>query len=243
MIICAAIHGILTGQTSASWPDQLDAWMSRNDPRVEVIKKEYSAGPFPRLNWFKNRRLARSLANEIQLFIDPKDPAPGSTDHVWLVAHSNGAVIALETLRRLNAAGVRVRGVFLTGAACGSDVDENGIAAAMEAGLLDRAVSRSSPDDGVVNCSGFWKFLKWPYGDLGRKGWQRFDAARSAIAPYQTWKCYTLWARGGHTVYFAPGKIEETFQMIKGTIEGAEMETRGQQRRDAAIAPYLEGAR
>jgi hypothetical protein len=72
--IIAAIHGILTNQTDPSWPDKFDAWMAQRDPEVKVLKKEYAAGPFPRWNcWVKDPRLARSLANEIELFLRPED--------------------------------------------------------------------------------------------------------------------------------------------------------------------------
>src|ERR1700693_5713902 len=76
-ILLAAIHGILTGQTNPSWPDKLDAWMLERDPAIKVLKKEYAAGPFPRWNcWVKDPRLARSLANEIELFLAPDSSAP-----------------------------------------------------------------------------------------------------------------------------------------------------------------------
>jgi len=68
--LLAAIHGILTSQTDPSWPDKLDAWMLRRDTSVKVLKKEYAAGPFPLWNcWVKDPRLARGLANEIELFL------------------------------------------------------------------------------------------------------------------------------------------------------------------------------
>ena len=70
--IIAAIHGVLTGQTDPSWPDKFDAWMLNRDPEVKVLKKEYRAGPFPRWNcWVKDPLLARSLANELELFFEP----------------------------------------------------------------------------------------------------------------------------------------------------------------------------
>lgn len=213
-IICGAIHGILTEQTRASWPDEFDAFcMAQKGARaIHVIKKEYAAGPFPRLNWFKNRRLAAGLVAEIKVMIerllarseDFRDPFP----EIWLVAHSNGAVIALDVMRRLVSEGFAVAGIFLTGAACESDVARNGVLEAFNAGMLTRAVSWSSPDDGVVNCSGLWGWLKWPYGDLGKSGWQK-DGKK-----FQTWEIYTLWKRGGHGVYFRSDHIEETFRMF-----------------------------
>src|ERR1051325_10984623 len=98
--LLAAIHGILTGQTDPSWPDKLDAWFYLNDPDIKVLKKEYRAGPFPRWNcWVKDPLLARSLANELELFVT--DVAASSRPAIWLVAHSNGAVIALLAAKYL----------------------------------------------------------------------------------------------------------------------------------------------
>src|SRR2546426_9047160 len=68
--LLVAIHGIMTNQTNASWPDKLDAWMFDYAPEIKVIKKEYRAGPFPRWNCrIKDPALARSLANELELFL------------------------------------------------------------------------------------------------------------------------------------------------------------------------------
>ena len=80
--ILVAIHGIMTNQTDASWPDKLDAEMYHRDPEVKVIKKEYRAGPFPRWNCLvKDPALARSLANELELFLvqSSKFKVQGST--------------------------------------------------------------------------------------------------------------------------------------------------------------------
>ncbi len=81
MTLLAAIHGILTSQTDPSWPDKLDAWMYVRDPGVKVLKKEYRAGPFPRWNcWIKDPLLARSLANELELFLGQAVPPADSPD-------------------------------------------------------------------------------------------------------------------------------------------------------------------
>src|SRR2546427_5225070 len=110
--IVAAIHGILTNQTDPSWPDQFDAWMFERDPEVKVLKKEYRAGPFPRWNcWVKDPLLARSLANELELFL--QNSVTPSLHHsalpsAWLVAHSNGAVIALLTAKILIERGFKI---------------------------------------------------------------------------------------------------------------------------------------
>jgi hypothetical protein len=212
VIICAAIHGILTGQTTASWPDKFDAWMAHRDPRVHVIKKEYAAGPFPRLNWFKNRRLAAGLVEEIELLC-----AFGhNNDQVWLIAHSNGAVIALRALHGLVERGIKVTGIILTGAACDSDVDRTGVSDLVSSGNLGRAIAFCSLEDGVVNTRGILGWLKWPYGNLGRVGWRRSGEL------YNDWKISSVFFHGGHTGYFAPNEIEHTFNLFHAEIlEGA----------------------
>src|SRR5436190_15230499 len=126
MLLLAAIHGILTRQTDPSWPDKLDAWMLERDPQIKVLKKEYVAGPFPRWNcWVKDPLLARSLANELELFLLAAPDTRHSTHSLWFVAHSNGAVIALLAARRLISRGHRIGGVILTGAACEADIARN----------------------------------------------------------------------------------------------------------------------
>jgi hypothetical protein len=176
-IVIAAIHGILTGQTSPSWPDELDAWLFERDPDFKVLKKEYVAGPFPRWNcWVKDPRLAQSLANELALFVEDHSggtngaaaPLPGVsfsdaerpspclgfvTRHgppIWFVAHSNGAVIALLTAQRLIARGYQIGGLLLTGAACEADVQRNGVLEWCSSGALGTAIAYSSEDDEVV---------------------------------------------------------------------------------------------
>src|ERR1051325_2551891 len=73
-ILVATLHGIMAEQTDPSWPDKFDAWMFERDPEVKTMKKEYRAGPFPRWNcWFKDPFLARSLANELELFLQPSE--------------------------------------------------------------------------------------------------------------------------------------------------------------------------
>src|SRR5439155_22008598 len=102
--IVVPIHGIRTDQIPASWPDHMDAWMFDRDPEVKVLKKEYRAAALPHWNcWVKDPLLARSLANELELFIGPPPSFhhPSPPPPIWFVAHSNGAVIALLATKRL----------------------------------------------------------------------------------------------------------------------------------------------
>jgi hypothetical protein len=262
--ILIAIHGILTRQTDASWPDKLDAWMYRRDPAVKVLKKEYAAGPFPRWNcWVKDPLLARGLVNEIELFLEGEGqpgqtgqteapgrlsgetvvsrshaltlscsdlPAPSpSSPPIWFVAHSNGAVIALRAARTLIARGHRVGGLILTGAACEADVEKNGVMEWRREGVLGAAIAYCSEDDevldgdpehskfrerpGAVALAGHWLWgkLMWPYGCLGRTGWL---VGGRAVGGVVAEGISTRWFEGGHSTYFAPGNIQQTFDQI-----------------------------
>jgi hypothetical protein len=204
--LIAAIHGIMTGQTAASWPDRFDAWMWRRDPQVKVLKKEYRAGPFPRWNCLvKDGWLARGLANEMELLLGGP---PGATaaqaqqennfPPPWFVAHSNGAVIALLTTKRLLARGYQVGGLILTGAACEADIARNGVLDWFEHGRLGTAIAYSSDDDAVLAgdprvahtplrrlWAAAWGRLLRPYGCLGRTGWMCHGVGCAC----ECWRC------------------------------------------------------
>jgi len=148
-ILITAIHGILTDQTDPSWPDKFDAWMFQRDPGVKVLKKEYRAGPFPRWNcWIKDPLLARSLANELELFLRPQPST--SNPQLWFVAHSNGAVIALLTAGLLINRGFNIGGLILTGAACEADIERNEVLQWRCRGMLGSAIAYSSAEDEVL---------------------------------------------------------------------------------------------
>lgn len=238
--IIVAIHGILTGQTNPSWPDRFDAWMFHRDPTVKVLKKEYAAGPFPRWNCFiKDPRLAESIANEVELLIKTAAQPNSAGSHAateyfppptWFLAHSNGAVIALLTVQRLVARGHWVAGVILTGAACEADLARNGVLAALRSGRLGAAIAYCSADDQVlpgprtargsfVWCKRLfacaWRALVWPYGSLGRTGWQLHGGPFSpSLTDPEFLDVRTRWFNGGHSTYFAPENMERTFEQV-----------------------------
>lgn len=193
--LIVAIHGILTGQTSPSWPDRFDALLFARNPHFKVIKKEYRAGPFPRWNCLvSSPRLARGLAEELVLFL-PKPKASGSGAHspIWFVAHSNGAVIALHTARRLIERGYGIGGLILLGAACPADIESNSVLEWLNQGQLGTAIAFCTEKDRVLARFGtsagpggrvpgkrsplkaaaqrLWSLLIWPYGGLGSSGW------------------------------------------------------------------------
>ena len=231
-LILIAIHGILTAQTNPSWPDQFDAWMFRRDPRVKVLKKEYAAGPFPRWNCFvKDRRLAESLANEVELLIGQESLSPST----WFLAHSNGAVIALETTKRLIERGHRVGGLILTGAASEADLERNRVLEWVRSGALGAAAAYCAADDRLLPeqplsleegaggrkrlrhklANWFWSRLVWPYGGLGRTGWTL--QGRSVLSGYFP-GITARWFSGGHSTYFKPANIQQMFGHIYADI-------------------------
>ncbi len=222
-ILLVAIHGILTRQTDPSWPDRLDAWLSRQAPGVRVLKKEYAAGPFPRWNcWVKNPRLCRGLVAEILLF----QKAPGAAPRVWIVAHSNGALIALGTVRLLASRGCTVAGIILIGAACEADIERNGVRDWITSGELGRAIAYCAADDRVLpappaKCSlrgWLYRQLARPYGSLGRSGWmargQRIREFAPEFTKHQTPRILSRWFAGGHSGYFSREHITFTFRQI-----------------------------
>jgi hypothetical protein len=233
--IIAAVHGILTTQTDASWPDKLDAWMMRRDSGIKVIKKEYAAGPFPKWNCLvKDPKIARGLVEEIKLLIQPGTGRVNDmvSTPIWIVAHSNGAVIALKAAKLLIEDGYRVAGLILTGAACDADVDRSGVAGWLEAEELGTAVAFCSADDKVLKkVSNPWtRLLTWPYGDLGRRGWMR-DGVR-----YDIYGTKTQWFDGGHSCYFRPSRINDTFERIYSIVRkrgiGTDTDGHGRTRTD-----------
>jgi pimeloyl-ACP methyl ester carboxylesterase len=230
-IILAATHGILTGQTDPSWPDRLDAWFAARFPSVRVLKKEYTAGPFPRLNcWLKNPRLAKALANEIEVMLGAFDQQSSAPPSIWLVAHSNGALIAVNTAQVLIDAGHSLGGIILIGGACGADARRTGVLDWVESGRLNAAFAYCSPQDralpGAQGGNAFqriYRLAAWPYGCLGRTGWL-LDGRGFPTRPgmSESGCISTRWFGGGHSGYFAPSQMEYTFRQIAADIFTAE---------------------
>lgn len=217
MKLVVAIHGILTGQSDASWPDKFNAWCFHKLPSVSVLKKEYRAGPFPRWNvWIKDPIIARSLANEIREFcVDGCGDVVDKCPEIWFVAHSNGCVISLMTIKRLVKIGIPVAGLIFTGGACSSIVEDNGIWRWVDDGNVGKAVSFSSREDRVVKSK-----LIWPYGRLGHTGWQCRLESGLLTEWVRSGKAWTEWHPGyGHSGYFKPENIQNTFIKIRDIIQ------------------------
>lgn len=203
MHLLYAIHGIMTRQTSASWPDKLVSWAAHAMPGVIVEKREYTAFPLPAVNtWLLNHIWARECVVEIQNFIREN---PGAK--VSFVAHSNGTDVALKAIKSLAASGIPTHGFVAIGSVLDEDVGRSGIGKLLADGFLGRVVSYSSDCDCAIK---FGRFTT--YGGLGRFGFTNL-----ACLPYQ---CYTSiftrqFNRFGHGDYFTDANREKTFALIK----------------------------
>lgn len=210
--LIAAVHGILTRQTVASWPDKFAVWMDARDPSVRVVEKEYLAGPFPPWNvWAKNWLLAYALAAELELWArDGRE--------ISIVAHSNGCDIAQKTARELARRGVEIEALVLIAGAAQSDVDKSGIADLFRRGFVERAIAYSSPRDRAVS-----NVLIWPYGHLGSRGWtlngQPYGQPYGEpITPHESApeSCIVtrLFPQYGHCDYFSDALRDQTCERI-----------------------------
>jgi len=237
-LLVAALHGIMNGGTAPTWPVAFERFMLNRDPEVHVVTRHYFELPFPRINWIKNRWLARQLTNELALLLGKPETTGqgGSAPGLWFVGHSNGTVIAWLTAKALIARGYTIGGMILTGAALEAHFDKNRITEWVCSGHLGRAVAYSSKDDAVVagdaHCvkplvwklrDFIWGAAMWPYGCLGRSGWQSYNGDWVDVP-----EIYTRWFAGGHSCYFREGQSEQTFDLMYQDMGGKEQGAKGE---------------
>lgn len=191
--LVVAIHGILTNQTEASWPDRLDAHLWD----CKVLKREYAAGPFPIWNTFiKNHQLAAKLVAELALF--------GEYWQFHIVAHSNGCDVALKTAKQLAARGRRVETLILTGSITHPSVTKSGVLELVREDRIGRAFAYCSEGDLPLRLP-----FRWPYYDLGRRGWADVPDDLSD-------RIVTRWFPGyGHGGYFGAENRGATFERFR----------------------------
>lgn len=196
--IIVAIHGILTLETPASWHQRFKQFAWREHPEIEVFHREYFAGFIPAWNvFFRNKRHAAALAAALVPYLK-------AGAEVSFVTHSNGADIGVKTIAALASAGFKTRALVAIGAAIQSDVEKSGIAQLLDAGSLGRAIAYCSTSDGALKLK-----AKWPYGDLGRRGFTLNGTT------YYSIETQTRWFAGyGHSDYFAPDLAEATFRQV-----------------------------
>jgi len=202
--LVVAVHGILTRQTVASWPDRLDAYLGE----TKVIKKEYIAAPLPVWNVFmKNHLLARGLAEEVSLFHK-------AGFRIHFVAHSNGCDIVLKAVKRLAKMNIATYAMLLIGSVTEPDVEKSGVAELLRQGWLQKAVAYASTRDRALRIH-----LKWPYRNLGVSGWVLPRGHRSI--PFPT-SCVTRhFDDFGHGEYFSAENRNSIFAAIKKDLEVA----------------------
>ncbi len=198
MHLLYAIHGILTRQTRADWPDQFDAWCAAQAVPARVEKREYMAGPFPWWNrHVRNPRLARACVAEIAEFKRARIGAVRPS----FVAHSNGTDVALLAVQQLAERNIATDTLIVIGSVLHADVERNGVASLVRAGWLRRAVAYCSTSDGAISVGQFST-----YGALGITGW-----TNNTLAGIQT----RWFPRYGHGDYFTDTNRERTFALIK----------------------------
>jgi pimeloyl-ACP methyl ester carboxylesterase len=163
------LHGIMTRRTSVSWPKHFTGYLA-NLSGISTDALYYEASP---LSWYntmmKNPRLARELLTRTETRLHYAAERP----RLHIVAHSNGADIAIRTMQRRAKAGIRTETAILTGAAIHSDVSRNGLVDLIENGWLGRAIAYSSPNDIVVRRL---ELIPGGYGSLGARGFRRGGA-------------------------------------------------------------------
>lgn len=210
--VLVAYHGILTGKTEPTWPQKLETYLMRwASRRPSTITDHYKAWPLPWANWLLNKKEGRALANRLRYLLQD-DGLPLTDIEEWdqrfdlvMVAHSNGCCIVLDAIKRLAAYGIRTDRVLFIGGAIEESPARNGLLDLVKSGHLHRAEAWWSPQDGVIGLP-----FKWPYGNLGRRGWDLTDVPEQYLNAFPN-RCFPGM---GHTGYFHYNQVGETFRDI-----------------------------
>lgn len=231
------IHGIHEGLTDPGWTGALKARLALSGVPVVVETEKYQATALPWWNvYLKNPRYAKHHANLIDDFSRKYtlNRLPGSAGEsgvqlpsfkVHLIAHSNGTDIALKTVLRLAAMGIRTETLILVSAAVHSDVERSKLARVIESGHLRRAIAYCNDSDVVI---GGLQWIPGGYGSLGTLGFER-DGVPTGIRVegYQQldgWgdtrhRYITRWFRGfGHSGVLRPANYDRTFASFEADM-------------------------
>lgn len=177
-MIVGQFHGILTGQSSPTWPTFGTGYLDATHPQVKTINAKYYALPLPRIEALRNRRRAKALANEVY---DAWTEAQGFEDPTYqmtpisIVAHSNGGVLALQVARILIGWGIPLRSLILIAPALRTGPASKEIAEWIERGMLESALLVRPTRDILIGGIGTnWKtkLFSWPWGSLGADDWK-----------------------------------------------------------------------
>lgn len=217
MHFVAAIHGINTGLTSASWPWRLQAYWVRRGYEVVLQADHYFARAMPWWNTHVlNPRHGKAVARRLELLHQEFPDLP-----ISMVAHSNGGDVAVNAVKELVSLGIDVDTIVLIGSAVENDIVKNGLLPLIRRGRLKRAVAYCSPKDKVIKPL---QFFPGHYGPLGARGWERDKQPAGAIlSPEASGKDYdsflNRWFREySHSEYFTRENSFQTFDMIARDI-------------------------
>lgn len=173
LVICQS-HGILTGESSPSWPEFGTAYFAAYHPQVLTVNTEYFELPLPRLAALRNpgraRRLVRRVKTLSQYGVELR---PREAD-IAFVSHSNGAVLALQACRELINSGWAVRSLVMIAPAVRTKDATREIAGWMDRGMLGSCLLVRPMKDRVIGSIGrSWrtKLVAWPWGSLGVDDW------------------------------------------------------------------------
>lgn len=169
-MVVGQFHGILTGQSSATWPTFGTGYLGEVRPEVRTVNSTYFALPLPRIEALRNRGRSEKLAREI---FDAWDALPASAP-VSIVSHSNGGVLALQVARILIGWGFALRSLVLIAPALRTGPASEEIGDWLTTGMLGSALLVRPTRDlliGGIGANWRTKLYAWPWGSLGSDGW------------------------------------------------------------------------
>jgi len=173
-LVLGQAHGILTGESSPSWPEFGSAFFRAYYPQVITVDTEYFELPLPRLAAARNPRRSRNLVRRMKTAALYQVEMRETPAELAFVAHSNGAVLTLQACRALIAQGIAVRVLILIAPAVRTKAATREIAYWLASGMLGSAVLVRPTKDRVIGLIGrSWrtKIVAWPWGSLGEDGW------------------------------------------------------------------------
>lgn len=173
MVVCQA-HGILTEESSPSWPDFGSAWFAAFAPGTLTVNTEYFELPLPRLAALRNPGRARRLVRRVKTLATYGVEMRPERAEIAFVSHSNGAVLAMQAVRALIAEGIAVKSLILIAPALRTREATREIREWIDRGMLGQAVLVRPLRDKLIGTIGrSWrtKLAAWPWGSLGWDGW------------------------------------------------------------------------
>lgn len=207
-MVVGQFHGILTRQSSPTWPVFGTGFFESTHPRVATVNSSYFALPLPRIEALRNPRRSRELAREIRAASTRLGDAP-----ISIVSHSNGAVLALQVARALIERGIAIRSLVLIAPALRTRSASREIADWLARGMLDYALLVRPTRDLLISGIGAnWrtKIYAWPWGSLGSDGW---DVAETSPVFPNIPETIDL-ADMGHSDPVAPANREWLYQQV-----------------------------